>query len=330
MTRTRPNRRVATLVYPNVHIFELGIVSEIFGIRRPELPRDWYRLSFFAVERTPIETMGGVRIEPGTGIAGLRGAGTIVIPGWHIGEDPPAPLLRGLRIAHERGARIISICSGAFVLAAAGLLDGKRATTHWSYIEMLRSRFPKVQVEESVLYVDEGSVLTSAGSAAGIDLGLHVVRSDFGAEVANELARQLVVPPHRDGGQAQYVRRPVPATSGNGGLARVLDWAIARIHQPLSVQDLAREANMSVRTFARRFCEEVGGTPHRWLTRQRLLAVQERLESTRESVDAVAEAVGFSTAMTLRHHFRHAYGISPTTYRRRFSTLQNGSSRKTN
>jgi AraC family transcriptional activator FtrA len=316
----RPDeRRVVTLVYDGVGMFELGIVVEIFGVPQPRLPVDWYRFSLCSLEAGSVNATAGVRIEAKQGLAGLRGAGTIVIPGWrNLDETPPASLLHALRRAHDRGVRLISICSGAFVLAAAGLLDGRRATTHWRYVDLLHARYPRIQVEANVLYVDQRDVLTSAGSAAGIDLCLHVVRCDYGAEIANQVARQLVVAPHREGGQSQFVREPV-SKRPRAGLATVLDWALTRIDQPLGVGDLARQAKMSVRTLARRFCQETGSTPHRWLTHQRLLAAQRRLETTGESIDAVAEAAGFQTAMTLRHHFRRAYGTTPTAYRRRFS-----------
>jgi AraC family transcriptional regulator, transcriptional activator FtrA len=317
--RSGQRHRVAALVYDDLCTFELGIVVELFGLPRPELPVNWYRFSLCSLDPGLLNATGGVRIQARQGLVGLREADTIAIPGWRDPDEvPPAALLRALRRAHDRGARLLALCSGAFVLAAAGLLDGKRATTHWRYAEKLRARYPRIQVEPNVLYVDEGKVLTSAGSAAGIDLCLHVVRCDHGAEIANQVARRLVVPPHRDGGQSQYVREPMPKKQP-AGLARVLDWALARIERPLGLDDLAREANMSVRTLARRFVQETGSTPHRWLTHQRLLAAQRRLETTDDSIDAVAEAVGFDTAMTLRHHFRRAYGTTPTAYRRRFS-----------
>ena len=319
MRKTSPPRRVAALAYDRLCTFEFGIVVELFGLPRPELPVDWYRFSVCSLDRGPLSATGGVRVQAARGLAGLREADTIAIPGWRDPDEaPPAPLLRELRRAHDRGARLLALCSGAFVLAAAGLLDGKRATTHWRYADRFRARYPRVRLEPDVLYVDEGSVLTSAGSAAGIDLCLHVVRCDYGAEIANQVARRLVVPPHRDGGQSLYVREPVPRRSA-AGLARVLDWALARIDQPLGLDQLARQANMSVRTLARRFVEETGSTPHRWLTHQRLLAAQRRLETTGDSIDAVAAAVGFETAMTLRHHFRRTFGTTPTAYRRRFS-----------
>lgn len=206
------------------------------------------------------------------------------------------------------------------MLAAAGLLDGKRATTHWRYIERLRVRYPRIQVEPNVLYIDEGNLLTSAGSAAGIDLCLHLIRRDYGAEKANQVARRLVMSPHREGGQAQYAGEP-PSKPQPNGMAPLLDWALTRLDRPLGIEVLARQANMSTRTLARRFLQETGSTPHRWVTHQRLLAAQRRLESKDDSIEVVAAAVGFDTAMTLRHHFRRAFGTTPTAYRRRFSVL---------
>jgi AraC family transcriptional activator FtrA len=315
---TRP-LRMAALTYDRLCVFEFGIVVELFGLPRPELPVEWYRFSVCSLDRGTLSATAGVRIQAGRSLAALRDADLIAIPGWRDpDEPPPAALLAALRRAHARGARLLALCSGAFVLAAAGLLDGRRATTHWRYADRLRARFPRVRVEPDVLYVDEGSVLTSAGSAAGIDLCLHVVRCDYGAEIANQVARRLVVPPHRDGGQSQYVREPVPRRHPTG-LAPLLDWALARLAQPLGLEDLARQGNMSVRTLARRFVEETGSTPHRWLTHQRLLAARRRLETSGDSIESVAGAVGFETAMTLRHHFRRTYGTTPTAYRRRFA-----------
>ncbi len=312
-------RQVAALVYDNLCTFEFGIAVEVFGLPRPEMGEDWYRFSLCSLDAGPLRATGGLRVAARGGLGGLQKAGTIVIPGWRDPDEvPPTRLLSALRRAHERGARLLSICSGVFVLAAAGLLDGKRATTHWRYVDRLRSRYPRIQVEPNVLYVDEGSVLTSAGSAAGIDLCLHVVRCDYGAEKANQVARRLVMSPHREGGQAQYVPEVPPKRPGTG-MGPVLDWALGRLDRPLGIDVLARQANMSARTLARRFLQETGSTPHRWLTHQRLLAAQRRLETTDDSIDQVATAVGFETAMTLRHHFRRAYGTTPTAYRRRFS-----------
>jgi AraC family transcriptional activator FtrA len=312
-------RRVVALIYDRMGAFEFAIAAEVFGQRRPDLKVDWYRFSVCSLEPKPSRVTGGIRISARSGLDALRSAGTIVIPGWRDpAERPPEPLLRALRRAHARGARLVAICSGAFVLAAAGLLDGKRATTHWNFVDAMQAMYPRVHVERDVLYVDEGSVLTSAGSASGIDLCLHVVRRDFGAEIANHIARWLVVPPHREGGQAQYVRHPLRPEASNG-LAPVLDWAAAHLQANLTVAKIARRANMSLRTFARRFVEETGTTPHRWLTQQRLIAAQRRLETTADSVDRVAQSAGFETAAALRHHFRRSFGTTPTSYRRRFA-----------
>jgi AraC family transcriptional activator FtrA len=312
--------RVVALVYDGLCTFEFAIVVEVFALRRPELSVDWYHFSVCSLEASPVRATGGVKVAASGGLRALCRGETIVIPGWRDPDEiPPPALLNALRRAHHRGARLMSICSGVFVLAAAGLLDGKRATTHWLYADRLRERYPHIRVEADVLYVDEGSILTSAGSAAGIDLCLHVVRADYGAEIANQVARRLVMPPQRDGGQAQYVREPIRNDSVTG-LAATLDWAMSRLRNGLTVADLARQAGMSMRTFARRFVDETGTTPHRWLTHQRLLGAQRRLEARNDSIDEVAEAVGFETAETLRFHFRRAFGVSPTSYRKRFST----------
>jgi AraC family transcriptional activator FtrA len=317
---SRDPRRVVTLAYDGLGIFEFGIAVELFGLRRKNLGVKWYDFEVCSLERGPIHATGGIRIEARRGLRALQQAGTIVIPGWRdADEPPPQSLVRALRSAHAAGARLVSICSGVFVLAATGLLDGKRVTTHWRYVDRLTSRFPKVRVQPDVLYVDEGSILTSAGSAAGIDLCLHIVRLDYGAEIANEIARRLVMPPHREGGQAQYVRDPI-RSEATGGLAPLLQWAQSHLESAVRVEDLARKAAMSPRTFARRFGEQTGTTPHQWLTHQRLLAAQRRLETTGETIDQVAEAVGMQTAATLRQHFSRVLGTTPTAYRRRFST----------
>jgi AraC family transcriptional activator FtrA len=314
------NRRVTALVYDGLCLFEFGIVVEIFGLPRPELDVDWYQFRVCSLDRGPLRFTGGGTMQQSAGLRALQRAGTIVIPGWRDADErPPDALLNAVRSAHRRGARLVTICSGVFVLAAAGVLDGKRATTHWRYVERLRARFPKIHVEPDVLYVDEGDILTSAGSAAGIDLCLHIVRRDYGARIANQVARRLVVPPQREGGQAQYVPAPVRAES-SGGLARVLDWAQSRLDEPLTVDALAQRAAMSTRTFARRFRDETGTTPHQWLTHQRLLAAQQRLETSAASIDEIAQAVGLQTAATLRLHFRRALRTTPTAYRHKFST----------
>ena len=317
----RPQHRVVAVAYDGLCTFEFGIVVEAFALPRPELHVPWYRFAVCSLERGPVRAAGGVTVGASRGLGALRHADTIVVPGWRdADEPPPAALLSALRAAHTRGARVVSICSGVFVLAAAGLLDGKRATTHWKYAERLAARFPKVLVEPDVLYVDAGRVLTSAGSAAGIDLCLHIIRTDFGAEIANRVAKRLVVPPHRDGDQSQYVSDPVRPTGSAPTFSRVLEWTQTNLHRHLTVDVLARHARMSARTFARRFRAEVGTTPHQWLIHQRLFAAQRLLETSDAAIDRVAEAVGLQTAAALRHHFQRQFRTSPTTYRKRFTT----------
>ena len=316
----RDPKRVVALAYDGLGTFEFGIVVEVFGLPRTGLNVKWYDFRVCSVERGPIRAAGDVLIEARYGLGSLRSAGTIVIPGWKYDGGPaPRRLLHALRSAHAGGARLVSICSGVFLLAETGLLDGRRVTAHWRHVDRFRARFPKVRLEPDVLYVDDGDILTSAGSAAGLDLCLHIVRLDYGAEIANQLARRLVIPPHREGGQAQYVEDPIrPATAG--GLAPVLEWARANLRRVLRVEDLAEKARMSERTFARHFRRQTGTTPHQWLTHQRLLAAQRELERSADSIDRIAEAVGLETAATLRLHFNRTLGISPSAYRRRFTT----------
>ena len=317
---SRDLRQVAALAYDGLGTFEFGIVVEVFGLRRSGLEVKWYDFDVCSLERRPIRAAGGIRVQAPKGLRSLQRAGTIVIPGWKLDDEPPPEeLVKALRSAHAGGARLVSICSGVFLLAATGLLDGKRVTAHWRHVDRFRARFPNIRVEPDVLYVDEGSILTSAGSAAGIDLCLHIVRLDYGAEIANQIARRLVMPPHRDGGQAQYIEDPIRGDAA-GGLARVLEWAQSHLGKALRVEDLARKAAMSPRTFARRFRQETGTTPHQWLMHQRLLEVQRRLEKTNATMDQIAEAVGLETAATLRRHFRRAIGTAPSAYRRQFST----------
>jgi AraC family transcriptional regulator, transcriptional activator FtrA len=316
----RPHRVVA-LAYEGLCTFEFGIVVEAFALPRPELNVPWYRFTVCSLETGPVRALGDITIHARSGLGALRRADTIVIPGWrNADERPPAVLLSALRRAHRRGARAVSICSGVFVLAAAGLLDGRRATTHWRYADRLARDFPQIRVEPNVLYVDEGRVLTSAGSAAGIDLCLHIIRNDFGAEIANAVAKRLVVPPHRDGGQSQYISVPVHSRE-MGSMAGLLEWVQANLHRDLTVDRLAAQVRMSPRSFARHFRNETGTTPHQWLTHQRLLAAQRWLETSDLSMDRIADAVGLRTAATLRHHFRQTLRTSPTRYRKRFTTI---------
>lgn len=317
--RKRPNPLVAALVYDGLCSFEFACAAEVFGLPRPELGADWYRFETCAAERRPLKTHYGLRITADAGLDRLAEAGIVIVPGWKGIDVPvPEPILATLRRAHARGASLVSICSGAFVLAATGLLDGKRATTHWRYADALRARYPQIEVDPDVLYVDEDRVLTSAGSAAGLDLCLHLVRRERGPEIANQVARRLVIPPHRDGGQAQFVERPVQARE-QGGLSAVIDRMRRHLEREQPVAELARLALMSERTFMRRFKEATGSTPAHWLARARVDRARELLESTTLPIERIAAQCGFGSATALRHHFRLKLGISPTAYQARFA-----------
>lgn len=313
-----PNRSVVAVAYDGLCSFEFGIAAELFGLSRPELEADWYHFEVVSVDRSPLETVGGLTMTAPTDLARISQAGTIVLPGWrNPSELPPERLLVELRQAAANGARIMSICSGVFVLAATGLLDGLSATTHWRHTDLLASMYPNIEVHPDVLYVDNGSTLTSAGSAAGIDLGLHLIRRDYGVETANQVARRLIVSPHRDGGQAQFITAPV-AVEGSTSLAPTVAWAVENLARPMSVSDLASKASMSPRTFARRFRQDMGISPHKWLVQQRVGLAQRILETTGASIDEVAANSGFVTAPTLRHHFLREVQTTPTSYRARF------------
>ena len=311
------NREVAALVYDGLCTFEFGIAVEMFGLPRAELA-DWYRFRACAVDAGPMRAAGGMRVQADAGLDALVDAGTVIVPGWRgIDAPPPPALLEALRQAHARGARLLSYCSGVFVLAATGLLDGRRATTHWRYAEALASRFPRIRIEPDVLYVDEGRLLTSAGSAAALDLSLHLIRRDYGPDVANTVARRAVVPAHRDGGQAQFIHAPLPERGAT--LGKLLEWMRRRLDQPLSLPELAERARMSERTLLRRFEEATGCSPKQWLTRERLNRARELLEASDLPIERIAQACGFGSADTLRHHFRHHLKLSPARYRERFA-----------
>jgi len=314
----RPHRRVAALLYDGLCSFEYGITAEIFALPRPEMGGDWYRFVTAAETRKPLRANGGIRVTAEAGLASLSRAGTIVVPGWRADRAPPSPALRkALWAAHERGARLVTICSGVWLLAAAGLLKGRRVTTHWRYAEQLQAAYPELTVEPDVLYVDEGDILTSAGSAAGVDLLLHIVRKDFGPKAANSVARRLVMPPHRDGNQAQYIEQPVPARA-NGQLAPLLDAIRKHPAEDWTVAKMAKAAAMSERSFVRRFVELTGSSPGEWLCGIRTDAARGLLESSRSSLEDIATAVGFGSLGTLRHHFRARLHTTPASYRRRF------------
>nr|WP_029030616.1 transcriptional regulator FtrA [Salinarimonas rosea] len=313
------NRLVVALAYDGLCTFEFGVAVEIFGLARPEMGHGWYRFAVAAAEPGPLRAAGGVRVLCDGGPELLDEAGTIVVPGWR-GADAPVPeaIRDALRRAHARGARILSLCSGVFVLAAAGLLAGRACTTHWRYADALADAYPDLTVRPDVLYVDEGAVLTSAGSAAGIDLCLHLIRRDFGAQAANSVARRLVVPPHRDGGQAQFVEAPVPRAREGARLGPLLDRLRASLDRPYTIAAMAGEAGMSARTFQRRFEATTGHAPGEWLVRERLARARTLLETTDARLDDIAAACGFGTLATLRHHFRTRLATSPGAYRRRF------------
>ncbi|WP_052852869.1 transcriptional regulator FtrA [Streptomyces avicenniae] len=310
---------VSVLAYPGMSVFETGIVTEVFGLPRPEFGTPWYELAVCAERPGPVPVIGGATLSTPHGLDVFAAAGTLIVPGVRDveGEVPPE-VVAALRAAHRRGARIMSICSGAFALAAAGLLDGRRATTHWRYAEALRRRHPAVRVDPDVLYIDDGQVLTSAGSAAGLDLCLHVVRLDHGAALAGAVARRLVVQPHREGGQAQFVEAPVVADPEDARVARSIDWALAHLAEPVGVAALARHAHLSERSYLRHFTRATGTTPIRWLTAQRVRASLALLETSDAPVERIARAVGFRTAVTYRHHFGRIMRTSPTAYRRAF------------
>ncbi len=308
--------RVKTLIYNGLCTFEFGIATELFALPRPEFPA-WYSFETAALE-PGIQAMGGLQIHADDGLEALQSADTIILPGWRgPSETPPAPLLHALQEAHKNGTRLFSICSGVFVLAAAGLLNGKRATTHWRYTEILQTQFPEIKVQSDMLYVEDSNILTSAGSAAGIDAGLHLIRQDFGSAVANTVARRLVLPPHRDGGQAQYIP-PMQPRSGPS-IAALMEWARANLGHQLPLGVLAAQAGMSERTFQRRFKAETGMAPMAWLQRERLFHAQALLETTPAPLAEIAHVSGYESLDTFRIAFKRALDTSPAAYRARFN-----------
>ncbi len=309
---------MVVLTYEGLCTFEFGIAVEVFGLPRPEFDFPWYEFKVVAAETRQVRAAGGIVIEADAGLEALASARTIIIPGWRDkAEPPPQPLLEALSAAAQNGARFLTICSGVFVLAAAGLLQGRRATTHWQYIPWLKQHYPDIQVEEDVLYIDEGNIITSAGSAAGIDASIHLIRRDFGSRIANSVARRLVMPPHRDGGQSQYVEAPVMERPGRS-IGEVMDWARLHLAEPVDLPRLAAHAHMSERTFLRRFQEAVGMAPVAWLQRERMYRAQELLETGNEPLADIAEQCGYQSLETFRVAFRRLVGTSPAAYRARF------------
>ena len=307
---------VATIIYDHVNPFELGVATEVFAVERPELGVSWYRFLLCAAEPRPVHTFAGLVLTAPYLLSDAAEADIVIVPGPRPGLVPvPPPLLDALRLAYQRGARILSFCTGAFVLAEAGLLNGRRVTTHWRWAAELAARYPRVQVDPGVLFIDDGQILTSAGTAASIDLSLHVVRQDYGAAIAAALARRMVVPPQRAGGQAQYIETPLVEVSEEDPFGTTLSWMAAHLHEDLTVEAMAACAVMSPRTFARRFRATLGASPYHWLLQQRIALAQRLLETTDDPIERIATRCGFSSAATLHLHFRRFLHLSPQSYR---------------
>jgi AraC family transcriptional activator FtrA len=310
---------VVALAYDRLCTFEFGCTVELFALERPELGVDWYDFAVCAVEPGPIRAAGGIIVQAPYTPELLERADTIIIPGWRDADElPPPALLDMIRAAHRRGTRLCSICSGVFVLAAAGVLDGQRATTHWRYADRLAQRYPQIAVLPDDLYVDNGQVITAAGSAAGLDMLLHLVRRDYGAKVGNLVAQRLVVAPHREGGQAQFLPRPM-AQGEQGRLSRLMDWLRSNPAQQHTVNSMAERAAMSPRTLQRQFQQATGLGPVEWLIRERVAIVKEMLEVPDVPLAQIAERAGFGSEESLRHHFRRLAATTPGAYRRRFA-----------
>jgi AraC family transcriptional activator FtrA len=310
--------KVVALVRAPVSTFELACAAEVFGIVRPGLSP---RYSFAVCTPTPgdVATLAGYDMRIGRGLGELRHADTVIIAGWNPPEvSVPWRVSKAVRSAHERGARVVAICTGAFVLAASGLLDGRRATTHWRHADRLATTFPRVDVDSDVLYIDEGDIATSAGSAAGADLCLALVRRDFGAAYADSVARHMVMAPQREGGQTQYAAPPTPTITTATSLGPVLDWAKERLGEPVTLEGMAAEAGLSTRSLSRRFQDQLGESPGRWLLDQRIVLARSLLETTDLPVEQVARRAGLSSAVNMRRRFSRAVGTTPAAYRRVF------------
>ncbi|WP_440977323.1 GlxA family transcriptional regulator [Pseudoxanthomonas winnipegensis] len=310
--------RIAVVAFDRISPFHLAVPCQVFGSRpEPDLPA--FELRVCTAEPGPLRTDAGFSVQPAYGLEGLDGADTVIVPSWRDRDEPaPAVLIDALRRAHAAGAQLVGLCLGTFVLADAGLLDGRPATTHWAALETFARRHPQVRLQPDVLYVDDGDVLTSAGTVAGIDCCLHLVRRLHGAEVANRIARRLVVAPHRQGGQTQYIEQPLPADPGDARLAQVLEWAMTHLDQRLDVDALAARALMSRRTFTRRLRQATGASLGDWLAHQRLARAQRLLETSDLALDRVAAEAGFGSAISLRQRFAATLGTSPSAYRRSF------------
>ncbi|QSI28608.1 helix-turn-helix domain-containing protein [Variovorax sp. RKNM96] len=311
---------IAVIAFDGISPFHLSVPCMVFGEDRTETGAPRFRMRVCAPEPGPLQTNAGFELVVPHGLEAIRRAQIVVVPSWRDdGRPAPPALIRALQAAHRRGATVVGLCLGAFVLAEAGLLDGRPATTHWNLAAVFAKQYPKVMLQPEVLYVDDGDVLTSAGTAAGIDCCLHLLRVRYGAETANRAARRMVVAPHRQGGQAQYIQQPVPATAERDRLAPLLEWLGKHLDVPHELDNLARRALMSRRTFTRRFRESTGTTVGQWIQNQRLALAQRLLETTDHPVERVATGAGFGSAVSLRKHFTSAFKVSPTVYRRQFS-----------
>lgn len=308
---------VAAFAHPPVSIFELSCAVEIFTRERPELDIPWYDFAIGALAPGPVASMGGIDLEVAHGIELFERADTIIIPGWNVGAAPPEALKSALLSARSRGARLLSICTGAFLLAAVGLLDGRRAATHWFFASELRRLYPSVEVDPDVLYIDEGDIMTAAGSAAGLDMLLHLVRRDHGNAVCNIVARRLNIPPHREGAQSQFALRPV-VDFPDSRFIEVIDWMRENCTKEMRISDLAQQAAMSVRTFFRRFRETTGQSPYDWLIMERVAVARDLLERSGMSIDQIAFHSGFGGPETMRMHFKRIVGRTPVDYRKQF------------
>jgi transcriptional regulator GlxA family with amidase domain len=312
--------RVTAICLEGLVAFDLTAPAQAFGLASGDDGSPLYEFSTCSPGGDEVRTMSGFTVGPQGDLEALQAADTVVVPAYaNVLDPPPGEVVEALRAAAERGARLLSVCSGAFALAHAGLLDGRRATTHWAFAAELAGRFPRVEVDAAALYVDEGKVMTSAGLSAGIDLCLHAIRKDWGVAVGERVARQMVAAPHREGGQAQFIERPQPPPNGAAeSLEPTRRWAAERLAEPLDVAAMARHAGVSPRTFARRFREETGTTPLQWLLSQRVLEARRLLEASELPVETVAWQAGFGTAASLRDHFRRVTSTTPTAYRRSF------------
>ncbi|PJI94050.1 GlxA family transcriptional regulator [Luteimicrobium subarcticum] len=310
-------RSVGVLALDGLAMFEFGVVCEVFGIDRSDEGIEPFDFRVASPDAAPVGSRHGLTLSPPHDLDALADVDLLAVPATVIQRGHDARVLDTIRAAQDRGATVLSVCSGAFVLAEAGILDGRRATTHWMHADQLAREYPAIDVDPTVLFVDDGTVVTSAGTAAGIDACLHVVRRELGSEITNTIARRMVVPPQRDGGQRQFVVQPVPSCTDDS-LRATLEWAVDRLDEPHTVTSLARHAVLSPRTFARRFVAETGTTPVQWLTTQRVLRARHLLEQTDVDLESLARTCGFSTAALLRHHFRRAVGVAPADYRTTF------------